>query len=185
MASIKHREGKLYVQIRKKNIDLYATFSNENDAILWARYKEEMIDLISNFDPPLKEMISLNDAIDLKIESIQNIDKKTLNDYSNLKAFFEIFINKKLNQIAYSDLMNHFENMIKVPVTRGGSNKKNGNIKTFFPSPVTIFRKFAYLSTVYQNMIEKGVEIDNIAIKICQYMRPKLKNHKDDSLEVA
>jgi len=64
------------------------------------------------------------------------------------------------------------------PIRHGGSkyDEKTGHYK--LPSIHTTFRKFGYLSAVFQLIKEKGVNIDNPALKICQLIRPKLTKEK-------
>jgi hypothetical protein len=182
MASIAERNGKYTVDIRKKGIDLFQTFEKKSDAELWAAYKEEMIDLIDAFDPPLNEMITLQDAIELKIRRVEekNANKKEINDYKMLQKSFEKFCPKYINEIKYTDLLKQFVELIKTPVYQGGTGKNDGTGIKKMPAFLTIFRKFSYLSTVFQMLINDGVEIENVAIKICQYARSK-KNEFDES----
>jgi len=177
MPKIENRNGRFRVNIRRKGIDLAATFEKEEDAILWINYKHYLIDMINAFDPPLKEMISLRDAIELKIKKLseKGVDTKTLSDYKNILVYFEKFSTKSVGEITYTDLINHFEYLMTQPIKRGGfiGNDQTGHKK--LPSSTTIFRKFAYLSTVYQMLIEDGVDIENIAIKVCQFHKDKKK----------
>lgn len=173
MATIQKINDRYRVQIRKKDIEIYSSFKNEEDAKLWAEYKEELIDNISAFDPPLKEMITLKDAIELKIEKGKET-MKDINDFKNLLEYFDKFCYRSLNSITYDELMKYYDEKLKIPIRKGGSkNNENTGIKKL-PSPSTVFRKFQYLSSVYQDVINYGVEIENIPLKICQFMRKAL-----------
>ena len=177
MALISERSGQFRVQIRKKDINLYRTFQKESDAKLWAAYKEECIDLIEAFDPPLNEIITLQDAIELKIRKMQdeNSNRKEINDYKILCKIFNKFCPLPINEITYSDLLKHFQELLDIPISHGGTGKNDGTGVKKLPSFQTIFRKFAYLSTVYQNLINDGVELENVALKAAQYYRQKNK----------
>ncbi len=177
MATIRDRDGRYMCLIRSKGIEIGKTFSSKQDAELWAKYKEDLIDQIDAFDPPLKEMITLQDAIEMRIEiQIKNeVSKKDISDYKTLIKVFEKFCPKKMSDIKYNDLVDHFNFLLTHPVTRGGTGKNDGTGHTRLPSFMTIFRKYAYLSTVYQMLIKDGVDIENIALKVVQYMRHKAK----------
>jgi len=75
MAAITKIKDSFRVQIRKKNIEISKTFNKEEDAILWAKYKENLIDCIEVFDVPLKEMVTLREAIELKINALSSAKK--------------------------------------------------------------------------------------------------------------
>lgn len=172
MATIQEVNGRYRAIIRKKDIDISATFEERHNAELWAKYKESLIEQISNFDPPLKEMISLQDAIELKIKKINDLgcDTKTLSDYKILLKIFEKFCHKSLSEISYSDLLNHFNDLMKIPVKKGGNHRDSTSAVMNLPAFATIFRKFKYLSTIYSMLIEDGFEIENIAIKVCNFV---------------
>jgi hypothetical protein len=172
MASITKDKNSYKVRIRRKDLNLFSHFKNKYDALLWAAYKEDLIDQIIAFDPPLKDMVTLQDAIELKIQNADYKSKKYLYDYKGLLTYFDKFKEKNLSEISYQDLLSHFDTLLNIPIRRGGNSDDNGIKK--LPEPNTILKKYAYLSTVYQLMIEKGMEIENIPIKIVKFMRPKI-----------
>lgn len=175
MATIAERDGRFRVMIRRKNIEISSTFSNLQTAEIWAKYKEELIDNIEAFDPPLKEIITLKDAIELKIRDAEEKGKKDIGDFKILLECFNKFLDIEIGKITYIDLLEYFELMMQTPITRGGiKNDPTTGLKKI-PSIHTTFRKFSYLSTVFELIKSKGVEIENVALKLCQYMRPRLK----------
>jgi len=184
MANIrKNTSGSYTAYIRKKNINLTDSFKNKEDAELWVDYKEDLIDLISSFDPPLQEMITLQDAIEVKIKDVIEKGKKDIYDFKVLIECFSKFCPCSLSEITYEILLSYFDEMMKTPIRRGGckDDKTTGNLK--LPSIHTTFRKFGYLSTVFQMMKEKGVNVDNHALKVCQFMRSKLtKKEKNEKI---
>ena len=70
--------------------------------------------------------------------------------------------------------MDYFNVLMQTPVRQGGnsSNLETGIKK--MPSMHTTFRKFSYLSTVFEHMIKKGMQINNPALAVCKIMRPFL-----------
>lgn len=172
MATIRQVSGNFRAHIRKKGIELSATFKHQEDAELWALYKEDLIDSIQAFDMPLKEGITLQDAIELKMSKIEiNSSKKEFNEYTILLKFFEEFCPKSIGDIKYVDLVKCYEEKIKTPIYRGGTGKNDETGIKKLPSHLTILKKFAYLSTIYQMLIEDGVDLENIALKVMQFIK--------------
>lgn len=175
MATISEREGRFRSTIRRKDIEISSTFSNKEQAEIWSKYKEDLIDSIDSFDPPLKEMITLKDAIELKIRDAEYKNKKDIADFKILIEFFDKFINMEIGKITYDDLMKYFDEKMNTPITRGGiKNDPTTGLKKL-PSMHTTFRKFAYLSTVFELMKTQGVNIQNVALDVCKFLRPQLK----------
>lgn len=175
MATIEFKNENWRAHIRKKEMDISQTFKNKKDAELWVIYKEDLIDQIEAFDPPLQQMITLQDAIELKIKDSIDKNIKDIGDFNILFKVFEKFCPKKLNQITYEDLLAHFDEMMNTPIRHGGNRNDANTGHMKLPSIHTTFRKFGYLSTVFQMMRELGVNIDNPVLKVCQFIRPKLK----------
>src|ERR1700758_1345241 len=84
MASIEKRQGKegcsYRVAIRKKGIEIYKTFSNEEDANLYVFFKERLIDNMENFDVPLNQRITLEQIIELKKDDQKNLNPRADSD---------------------------------------------------------------------------------------------------------
>lgn len=182
MANIRVNEsGNYTANIRKKSVNITQTFKRKEDAELWVIYKEDLIEQINAFDPPLQEIITLQDAIELKIKDAIEKGVVELENFKHLPIIFEKFCSLNLNKILYDDLLAYFDELMKIPVRQGGSknDKSSGSIR--LPSIHTTFRKFGYLSTVFQLVKEQGVNIDNPALKVCQFIRPKLKNKKKEN----
>jgi hypothetical protein len=172
------RGNKFYAQIRRKEIELYATFSNLQDAELWIKYKEDLIDLISAFNPPIDEMITLFDAIELTIIDAQERKIKEIQDFRFLHKCFEPFCQLPLNEITHEMLLDFFNESMNTPIQKGRNtdDKNTGVMK--LPSIHTIFRRYGYLSCVYELMIRKKWLVHNHALTVCKIMRPFLKKNK-------
>lgn len=174
MSSIRYVEGKYRAQIRRKGIEISKTFLKKEDAELWSVYKEDLIDQIHDFDPPLQKIITLRDAIDLKINNCIEKNVKDLGDFKILYEVFKDFLDRSIDTISYDDLLIHFDKLMKIPIRHGGSklDLTTGNLK--LPSTHTTFRKFGYLSAVFSYLKDNGTNIENTALQACQFLRKKL-----------
>src|SRR5258708_28344047 len=110
MASISERENKdgsitFRVSIRKKGFSFEKSFFKKEDAELYSYYKERLIDNMSNFEVPIKDMIRMDQLIEMKKKSIADSDKRTKNGLDiNLSRYQEFFgIDKFLCDISYND----------------------------------------------------------------------------------
>lgn len=173
MASIREREGKYQVVIRKKNCELSATFADEETAKLWAYYKEKMIDEIEAFEVPLKELFTLNDFIHLKIEMLKKEDKypKTIGDINYLKKEFSEFLDFPMGNITYELLREKAHAMLGSIVRKGGDHKNNSGGIQNQQSPATVVRKMRYLGSVFSLAQEHNLKIDNPANRLCNELK--------------
>lgn len=176
MGSISEKNGRYSVEIRKKGINLSSTFDSRESAELWMRYKESLIDEIVSFDVPLKDVITLRSAIELRIRNIGEKSDDTLMDIKFLKTVFEHHLDKPISELTFDVLMEDFTRMSTMIVRKGGNGKDNGHARQ--QSLSTILRKFRCLSTVFSLMIKEGMDIDNYALRISQFIQSQVKNNK-------
>lgn len=162
MASIRCRNGKWYVQVRKKGQILCATFSDRETAELWGKYKEDIIDEIGYFDFKYENTITLNEAIDLKIKDLESkdTDKRSVNDVKSLKDSFSEFSDTPLVNIKSEDIVTKTNVMLDSIIRRGGSKKSNSG-KIVVQSPRTVLKKLAVLGSVFSFIIKNGAAIQN------------------------
>jgi hypothetical protein len=175
MATLRNRSGKFYVMIRKKgHPTLHRVFSNKEDAEIFAYWKEDILEQITNFEPPLEELITLDTAIEMKIQEATNqkLGKKTIKDIKDLKNYFANLLDQSLFSISYENLMCAYNELSKKEIRRGGSIIKGGIYK--LPSQKTLRNRFAILSSVYSLMIKKGVKIVNHPLNILSFIKDKL-----------
>jgi hypothetical protein len=177
LATIRERKGRFGVKISRNRITICQTFSTLETAKLWAAYKEDLLDEMEAFNPPKQEMITLEDAINFKIDNAikDGLSTRSVTDIKNLKIDFNAFLQKYMHEISYDDLIAHCKKMSKIQVKFGGSvgNEKSG--KYSMPSPITIINKLKRLSTVYSNLNENNVDIDNIALKCVNELSKNLR----------
>ncbi len=174
MATFRERQGRHEAIIRKNNIKLSAVFDHLEDAKLWASYKEDLIEQIANFNPPLDKLITLGDAIKMRIDTAIGSGTVDIADLTILYKTFEKYLKTPINEVTYDSLSDHFEHVMSVPVRRGGNhNDPNSGIKAM-PSMHTTFRKFSYLSTVFEHLIKEGVKVQNHPLALCKLLRSRL-----------
>lgn len=168
MASIKKTGS---ILIRRKGIQMSATIRDEETRKLWVAYKEDVIDQMYYFDVPLQEMITLKDAIELKVKELEKSckDQRTVGDVKRLEVDFKEFLEIPLNKIKYDTLMEKVKNMLKSTVFYGGDGKGKGDER--IQSSTTVLRKIRVLCTVFSNMINQGVNVENPALRVAQYLQ--------------
>lgn len=169
MASFKKEGNSIGVQIRKKDLKLYASFKNMEDAQLWAAYKEDIHDLIKNFEPPTSELITLSDAIDIKLADFP----PTSNNYRDiqyLKNVFSDILDRQISELTYEFLLKEYKRIKEVPVIKGG-NKRTGTGKEVLPSQVTVMKKFILLNSVINCLIQKGLTVRNNVQTLVTHLR--------------
>lgn len=175
MASIRERKienGVSYtVDIRKKNINITKTFRNKKDAELWATWKEDLIDNMEAFDVKVEHMITLEDAIGLKVKELIDKGSKEINDTHYLTRDFNCFINKYLHEISFDDYNNLCQKMLKKEILVGGKRGVEGSGRKAIQSPATVLRKFVVLAAVYSYLIKQGFDIENHPQKVVSQLR--------------
>lgn len=171
MAKIEKRQCKdgsfsWRVGLRKNGIDISKTFYSEEDAKLYAFYKERLLDNIKAFDVSLKDRVTLKQIFEMKIESIVNIDKKELNSFKNAcERFCEVFKDKFfLCEITLDDWKRAAKSIYEKDVFRGSKTEKNKRKM----SPTTLKRIFAYASSSITHAQSKGIDLENHALKVIQ-----------------
>lgn len=163
MATISNRKGRWRAVVRKKNKLKYATFNSKEMAEIWSRFHEELIDNMSNFEVDPEMIVTLEDAIELKIRNFQGkVDEKTICDFNNCKENFKEIVDKPIGQITSDEIRKIHLNMCNSVVRRGGSVKNNtGSFAVC--STETALRKLRILAAVFSYMIKKGANITNVA----------------------
>jgi len=128
MASISERDGSFRVQIRKKGVELTQTFSKIEDAELWAKWKEDIIDQMEAFKPPMEEMVTFEDAIDLKIKKLQEEkrDHRTIGAVVVLKSVFQEMLELSMLEITFDMLLCKAKELLKSEIRIGGKASSGG-----------------------------------------------------------
>ena len=175
MPSICERDGRFRVQIRKRGINISSTFSDFQTAELWGLYKESLIEEIYAFEVPNEELISLADAIALKVIDLKehNKDKKTIDDCLYCLKDFEVWIDKPISYFTYDLILEKSKQMSNEIVRYGGYGDK-GNMR--IQSSSTILRKIRSLSSVFTLMVEKGFIKSNPVFGVLTYLNSSVKS---------
>lgn len=165
------------VLIRKKDINVSRTFDNEQDARLFEYYKERLIDNMNNFHVPMNEQITLEQIFELKIKSLIDEDRRTIHGFKNSCARLTSFFDKTIffNQITFEMWIKCAQSLYNSDVFKGGKTE-TGKRKM---SAKTLRNIFAYTSSAISFVQEKGLNIENNALKVIQsYITPLTKNKK-------
>ena len=128
MAHVRERKLKdgtsvFNVRIRIKGFNYTeATFNNKSDAILWVKYKEDLLNAIREFEPKNEELVTLETAINLKLQDAikNNLSANTINALRCLGSHFADIINLSLSEITYDRFLNLANRMIGTRGKRGG-----------------------------------------------------------------
>ena len=170
MASITFRDGKYRVSIRKKDQDVSKTFSNKEDAELYSKWKEDLIDQIENFNPSPEELLTLDSAIDMKVEDAEKygLDFRTISSLKGLKIHFSDDLHRSLNEFSYEFLLSKAKIFMQTEVKHGGNIAKGGNLK--MPSVKTVMNRFRYLSTVLGYLNMNGFSFQNHSLAVLNYL---------------
>lgn len=170
MATITFRNGNYRVSIRRKNQDIYKTFFEKEDAELYAKWKEDLIDQIDNFSPSPEELLTLDSAIEMKIKDAEDkeLDFRTISSLKGLKIHFADDLNKSLNEFSYEFLLSKAKIFMQTEVRHGGHHAKGGNLK--MPSVKTVSNRFRYLSTVIGYVNMNGFSFQNHSLAVLNYL---------------
>lgn len=176
MASIEKRVGKeettYRVAIRRKGIEIYKSFKTEEDAKLYVFYKERLIDNMEQFEVPLSERITLSEILDLKIGSMKDYDKRTLNDMEmSFKKCKRFLPDKKYyHQFTENEWLECAKQLYQEDSWRGSRSN------TLKISPITLRRILANVSSAVSHCISLGIALDNLPLKIIQtFVNPMIK----------
>jgi hypothetical protein len=167
----KKNDERYHVMIRKKGIEICKSFSNKEDAELYTKWKENLIDLMDNFEVKISQTLTLEALFDMKLESIDKKNKRTLDDISNVKRItLENFPNKIfVSDISFEDWKNHAMSLYDRDVYVGA--KSGRNIRKI--SLETLRKHFAYCSASFSHAMSLGIELDNHPLRVIQtFIRP-------------
>jgi len=167
MGRIDFRSGKYRARIFTKGHDITHTFADKKTAELWIAYKEDLINQIEAFNPKSTDLVEFGDAIDLKIsEALKDgLVDRSITDLKELHNVFASFKGRMISDITYEDFMKFCKDYLSTPVVRGGF-KANGSGRSTMPTKQTLLSKLRRLSGVYSNLINNGIPVENIPVKI-------------------
>lgn len=178
MATIDKRGGKYRCVIRKKGINLSATFSDKETTEIWGRYHEDLIDEMHNFAVPPEGLITLEQCCELKLKDLmnKNASKRSAEDVHVVKEEFSEILKLPLNKITTEIIREITDKMLGAIARRGGSKDTNTG-KFGIVSPATVLRKLRCLAAIINLMIMKGANLINpVQVVINQLKMSMAKN---------
>lgn len=162
------------VMIRKKNLEVSKSFHTEEDAKLYAFYKERLIDNMANFEVDMKDRVTLRQVMELRMLKIPVTESKSISDISTAldKMCKHFPVDKFLINIPYEKWLEACKKIYTEPVFRG-SNKEH-NMRQM--SVKTLRRVFATVSSAISHTIFMGIPLENHALKVIQtHINPMMK----------
>jgi len=175
MATFRERTpGRWTVDIRKNSSQTISrTFPCKEDAELWAKWKEDLLDNIDNFEASVEELMTLDTAISLKHEDgIKNeLDSHTLGSIINLKTHFSDLLDMNMTEITQDILLDAAKTLMTKEVKRGGSKNSGGSMR--LPSKETVINRFKYLGTVWGFLQKRGISLTNHPLSVSNYLKDK------------
>ncbi len=177
IAKITGKNGDTYnVQVRIKGYpNKSKSFDDYETAFIWGKYQEMIIKEKDSFNIAPKDMYTVLDVMATKY-GYESDEMRSCEDAFRLIDIWNTY----LCHLDYDTLLNHAKTLLSTHVYRGGS-KKNGSGIRKLPAPKTILRKFSYLATAINEMVKKGVNLDNHVLKVVAYIRELEKENKDES----
>jgi len=162
------------VQVRVKGAkNLSQSFDDYETAYIWGKYKEMILKEKAAFAPEPEHMYTLLDVMVAKY----GYGSREMND---CEPYFKPYWHTYMSKLTYDVLMEHAKLLLKTKIRKGGNVKNNKGVLKL-PQPMTILRKFAYLSAAVNEMIKKGVPLENHALKVVAYLRELDKKEKNGS----
>lgn len=166
MATISERLNKdgtivFRVYIRKKDCEISKTFYNKEDAELYVFYKENLLNNMSNFEVDIKERVTLNQIMELKLQNFNN--KRTREDFINTVKKMQPFISKTfLHEMDYEDWILVAKGLLDTKIINNGKERQE------CLSLSSVRRYFACLSSAISYANELGINIENYPLKVIQ-----------------
>jgi hypothetical protein len=171
----KKNDEKYHVMIRKKGIEIHKSFGKKEDAELYTKWKESIIDNLENFDVAISNTITIEALFDMKLETVGVDNKRTYNDISNTKKNLLTYIDDKkfASDMTFEDWKNLAKQLYDKDVYRGA--KSGNNMRKI--SLETLRKFFAYCSTCYSHAQTLGIELENHPLRVIQtFLKPLAKN---------
>lgn len=140
-------------------------FYDEETAIIWGKYQEMISREKDAFNVRDQDMYTVLDVMTTKY----GYDSREMNDCEFMFNECDIW-HTYIGELDYDLLMKHAKKMLTTQIHRGGS-KKNGTGIRKLPQPMTVLRKFAYLSAAINHMVKQGANLENHCLKVIAFIR--------------
>lgn len=174
------KDGKITyrVQVRKKGLEISKSFIDEEDAKIYAFYKERLIDNMGNFEIPIQNRLTFRQLFDLKLDTVPLSEVKAISDLCVARDKFSQVINidKFLYDISYEEWLKCAKDIFKLPVYKGTKAEHNKRDM----APKTLRRVLATASSIFSHAISLGIPIENHILKVIQvYVNPMIKKSEE------
>lgn len=169
MATIRKRNGKFQVQIRRQRGESFSkTFLRRQDAIIWGREMEVAADRsLLEFDPRALEKITLRELVERYRDEISPTKRSCEVETIILNAFLrEPICNKPLRQISNADFAAYRDRELK-------------RVK-----PATLNRRFSILGHLFEvARVEWDIQI--VSNPVASIRKPQNSPHRDRRLKTG
>lgn len=165
------------VDIRKKGLSIKRTFTDEEDAKLFANYKERLIDNMENFEVPLKNRVTLRSIFEIKISSVDASNKRMIDELNCTLDRLEKILGSEtfVSDLTFEKWLNASKILYETPVFIGYNKEKNQKKMTL----KTFRRILASASSVFSFANEKGIELENHPLSVIQkYINPLMRKNE-------
>ena len=149
-------------------------FNDYETAYIWGKYWEMVTQEKDSFGARDKDMLTV---LDVMLAKYETYDAREMKDCEEHFKNVDIW-NTYISELNYETLMKHAHTMLNTPVSRGGSRGLTSGY-TKLPEPMTVLRKFAYLSSAINHLIKQGADIDNHTVKVIAFLREMDKEKKN------
>lgn len=166
--------------VRINKTSFKKSFSIEEDAKLYAFYKERLIKNMEAFDVPLKNRVTLRQVYELRMKNGNFQDSRTKNSFMGSFNKISDYIDpdRFLSDIPLEEWIGASKKLYSSDVFMGAKTE-NGKRRM---SLATLRNIFAYISSMISHAQSEGLDIENNALKVMQmYITPMIKEEKSTS----
>ena len=138
-----------------------SNFDDRESAVIWANYRESIIEESRKFSADDKDMLTINDILKIKFPNESR-------EYKETCSYFGCYLHLSLNEFTYEKMKEAAISLVNTPIYAHGSTRKEGSK---LRDPVTVARKFAHLSSAINYCVSKGYNLPNDALKIVNWLK--------------
>ena len=153
------------------------SFNDYDTAYIWGKYQEMVTKEKDDFGVQPQDMYTV---LDLMVAKYGH-DSREMRDCEEPFKTIDIW-HTYICKLDYETLMKHAKTLLSTYVFRGGKKGSETGIKKL-PQPMTVLRKFAYLSSAINDMVKKGVDLPNHTLKVIAFLRELDKEKKNGKAE--
>lgn len=152
------------VTIRKRGKEIYRTFREKEDAIVYEKYKTRLIDLMDAYEVGPKDTVTLEQIFEVKLEKLPEDSREKYDFMTSLNRLKDHLKGGFLAKLTIDDWLECAQKLLKIDVYRGG---KTESCKRKM-SPTTLRKIFAHASSCISHAQSLGIPLENHPLKIIQ-----------------